>query len=117
MRQRLTPAEINVMRQHLRTYQSGINYKGWDDYKVRINEELLDKWARVLVICRQNGFLLPYATHSEIIWSQVLDRGYRGSGDPCFLCTNTTVNNSCRGRWTGKDFVPCWMLNPAEGQQ
>jgi len=81
----------------------------WDDFRGKIPESLLQKWGRVLKICRENGFINPVAKNGKIIFSQILShKRNRKNSDKCTLCTNNFIDYTCKGKIKNRNFVPCW---------
>ena len=48
MRQFLSTDEIEAMRKHLLKYQGGVHYRGWSDYRTKIEDSLLFIWGEVI---------------------------------------------------------------------
>jgi hypothetical protein len=83
----------------------------WDTARKKIPDDLLMKWASVILECRLNGFMSPRIHNNSIIWKQVTGakRNYKNA-DQCTLCPNTYVGGECKGVMTErKGFVPCWI--------
>jgi hypothetical protein len=94
---------------HLESYRkSGI---GWDVYRDKINNDLLDKWGRVVNKCRQNGFIAPYVYQNILHWKQIMTKK-TSTNDKCVVCSMTEQKGNCVGlmifKGDSKIFVPCW---------
>ena len=100
----LDKSEIETIRKHLLTFQK--SSIGWDDYRSKIDPSLLKKWAKVLLNCRQNGFLYPHATPIDIVWQQILSR--ETEKDRCVVCPNSLANSTCEGKIQGERFIRCY---------
>jgi hypothetical protein len=109
----LSPADKEAMVKHLITRQK--TKAEWDVYRKKIADELLEKWERVLNICREQGFINPHIINEKIIWNRVLSqKRSQKSNDKCTLCDKTYTSGECEGQmiYNSKEkretFVPCW---------
>ena len=85
----------------------------WNIFRRKIPNALLDKWARVMIECRTNGFIAPFVENNEIRWRQIMATARnRDLTDKCTLCSNLYIAGKCRGQRklkpSGLMFVPCW---------
>jgi hypothetical protein len=105
--------EKEAMIKYLIGYQK--TQADWDDYRKKIPDELLQKWARILLEARENGFFNPRVINGQyIIWKQIVGfkRNYKSS-DECTLCPKTFVSGECQGKMKHDQhghrvFRPCW---------
>jgi hypothetical protein len=106
--------EIEMIVHHLQIYQSGGDDRKWESYRKKVPAELLDKWRKVVYVCRMNGFINPVIISGELTWAQII--GDRTHADQCSVCPKSYTSGSCTGKSIinkGKfDFVPCWRAKP-----
>ena len=110
----LTQDEYRAMIKHLSTYRK--TRAEWDHYRLKIDNDLLEKWITVLEGCRRIGFVNPHIYQDEIIWNRIL--GFKRNieqADKCTLCSNSQTKETCTGQTLYKKnqpmFVPCWFGN------
>lgn len=95
----------------LSTYQK--TRPDWDNFRNKIPDRLLDKWAKVLKNCRKFGFIRPKVENEKITWHQVLGfkRNHQNT-DQCTLCSRSQRAGDCRGGIVIKNnqrmFKQCW---------
>ena len=100
----LNNLEIEAIKRHLIIYQRSGDGRNWDEYRKKIDYDLLYKWGKALKLCRDNGFINPHIWDNKIRWQQLLGSP---ATDKCYLC-----GEECSGTYTitprGKEFKPCW---------
>lgn len=108
----MSSKEVVAIKGHLAGYRK--SNIGWDTYRAKIPDELLNKWHNVLRECRMSGYVNPRATLDNIIWDQAVDTK---SGDRCIMCPNAYP---CKGKSIDKenkkDFIPCWVPDAGENE-
>jgi len=101
-------AEKDALKRHLSAYQKAGFGRNWDEYRRKVDDDLLGKFNQVLSLCRQSGFINPIVRGNKIQWSQVLSP-VEVAGE-CVLCDKS--DRDCRGWFVvterGKEFKPCW---------
>lgn len=102
----LTPQESDLIYSLLSRYAN--SSAQWDEWRVKNwPEEIEEPWAKVMRMCRNYGYIFPYAKDGVINWFRVrLDEH-----DECTLCPN----KECRGvslinGHGKKEFTPCWEV-------
>lgn len=100
--------ELSLIIKHLANYRkSGV---GWDEYRKKIPDNLLEKWKEAAEECRRHGYLFAYSTGEKIIWHTIV--ADPKNADPCSVCVKTYQDGSCNGKEVKNgnrvDFVPCW---------
>lgn len=93
----------------------------WDEYRAKIPEEILQKWALVLKTCKQNGFLYSDVHEKKIRWYQIKTSARtRKNNDKCAVCGNDFIYGSCKGRVKvingQKHFLKCFDEYTQEGR-
>ena len=89
----------------------------WEVYRKKITDSLLDKFAKIIQECRENGFMRPRVREEKIVWDRVyaFKRNHQNV-DKCSMCPRTFVAGDCKGKLKykigQKMFNPCWA---AEG--
>jgi hypothetical protein len=86
----------------------------WGKIREKMPEELLTKIGKVMIECRENGFVNPHLKEDEIIWNQMTgDEIGRKHSCKCDLCETDFSSGKCKGKtfrnlnWK-KEFKPCW---------
>lgn len=92
----------------------------WDEYRSKIPEELLLKWARVLKACKSNGFLFRDIREDKMRWWQIrTDARTVKSVDKCTLCSNDFISGTCKGLLklinSQRTFISCWQMHTKAG--
>jgi hypothetical protein len=100
--------DTSAIIKHLASYRkSGV---GWDEYRKKIPDDLLNKFRKVINDCRRQGFIAPRTEGEKINWLCIV--GDSKYADPCSVCPKTTYNNTCQGieeiKEDKKIFTPCW---------
>ena len=56
---------------------------GWEEYRLKVEPMLLEKWKTILVKCRAYGFLLPEITFEGklrfLSWQQIIQKKSLGN--------------------------------------
>lgn len=117
MADHLTFDDMEAIIGHLSNYQK--TETDWSIVRRKIPNALLDKWARVMIECRTNGFVAPFVENNEIHWRQTLNtKRNHDMTDKCTLCSNLYIAGKCRGQRkikpSGLFFVPCWGDNAGD---
>jgi hypothetical protein len=86
----------------------------WDAYRKKIPDNLLEKWADIMLKCRENGFVAPRVYDNQIHWKQIMGL-HTELSDECTMCPSTFVSGECKGRLklnakNERVFVPCWKI-------
>lgn len=84
----------------------------WDVYKIKIAEDLLNKWAKIMLKCRENGFMAPQVWNNEIHWRVAMTQD-RSNCDQCTMCPAGIDGGDCKGvmkykRNGERNWTPCW---------
>ena len=103
-----------LMIKHLIAYQKLSNDRNWDVYRKKIPDDLLEKWAKIMIKCRENGFINPQVWNNEIHWRVVMTRD-RNTCDQCTMCPAGIDGGDCKGKMKYKksgdrDWTPCWKI-------
>jgi hypothetical protein len=98
--------EYQDIRAYLASYRKAGENRRWDDFRLKIDFDLLKKWGDVLVECRRNGFINPVADQEMIHFSQVLANSGGLIKDLCTLC-----DRICRTRNLVDTGELKWMKN------
>lgn len=86
----------------------------WGKIREKIPEGLLEKLGKVMIECRENGFVNPHLKEGEIIWNQMTgDEIGRRYSCQCDLCETDFSSGKCNGKTFrnikgNKEFQPCW---------
>ena len=104
-------ADRETLIKFLSTYQK--TKPDWDNYRHKIPDGLLSKFAKCLQECRKYGFIAPKVEGENIVWKQIFGfkRNYKNT-DQCTTCSRSQRAGDCRGRAIYKNhqkmFQPCW---------
>jgi len=85
MRRILNQADYDAIVGHLAAYQKGGETRNWEEYRKKIPDALLKKFAEVQIECRRNGFINPKAIDGNLIFAQIRTYGEM-TEDLCTLC-------------------------------
>ena len=87
---------------------------GWDEYRKKIPDDILEKWGTIMSKCHENGFVSPRVYGNKIHWKQVMGM-HTDLSDECTMCRNTFVSGECKGQLkinnkNERVFIPCWKM-------
>jgi len=113
LRSELMQIDYETMARYLDEFQR--KRPEWDVFRAKIPEALLEKWGRVIRICRENGFIAPMAIDGKIVFQQVKSHvRNRKNSDRCTMCQRNIKDGTCRGKLTNiygrREFVVCWNM-------
>lgn len=109
-------SDKDLMIKHLISYQKLGDDRNWDNYRKKIPDELLQKWANIIFKCRMSGFIAPRAYDNKIVWKTMITY-HPEMCDQCSVCPKTFISGECQGKLKPKmegghwvrNFVPCWV--------
>jgi len=86
----------------------------WGKIREKVPEELLEKLGKVMIECRESGFVNPHLREGKIVWDQMTgDEIGRRYSCQCDLCETDFSSGKCKGKAFrnlkgNKEFQPCW---------
>lgn len=89
----------------------------WGKIREKVPEALLIKLGKVMIECRESGFVNPILIEDKIAWYQMIgDEFGRKYSCQCDLCETDFSSGKCRGKIFrnlkgNKEFQPCWEKN------
>lgn len=76
--------EYKAMVKLLGSYQKMGDNGRWNIFSAQIPADLREKWNKIMLHCRRNGFIGPYSDGENIRWRQVISKGM--AADLCCMC-------------------------------
>ena len=89
----------------------------WDVFRKKIPDELLEKWAKVMWKCQENGFIAPRVENNVLHWRVIMTH-HTDTCDKCTMCPTSWRAGDCKGKLKFKpngerNWTPCWKLESA----